>query len=294
MQASIHLKEKDFKKLLLKHFFPEFNSDDNPISIDEKEFDKTLRLFMYEAKKLSPETRSINISNQKLANKVINKVTDDKTDIHKLASIIYYVRKQLKHKGIKPIEQNSNDWAPLKKLVTVVNQFCSDFDLEKKEGYTQYIKLGLSRITSYRGYIVKLYDMSEVISNQYQSEIDISNDVNKKLTRKLHDLYFDNIYKITGLPDDYLNNPLKYFTFVQLSKMVKDLNVSPEDFIESQFRGLDWANTYPEPSQLISENAIKRLNKFMFDKKSKDKGVVKSNSKLKETLNRIKNGNYRN
>jgi hypothetical protein len=292
-QASIHIKEDDFKKLLIKHFFPNYD-DKSPISIDHIEFDKTIRLFMYEAKKLSPDSRRITITNQKLANKVINKVVDNKTDIHKLSSIIYYVRKQLKHKGIKPLDQNSNEWASLKKLVIVINQFCVDFDIDKKIGYTEYIKIGLSKISSFRGYITKLYDMSESISNEYQAIKDIEDDENKKLTRKLHDLYFDNIYKITGLPDDYLKNPTKYSIFTQLSKMVKDLNITPEDFIESQFRGLDWANTYPEPSQLISENSIKRLNKFMFNKNNKKKVVVNSNNKLKETLNNIKNGNYRN
>jgi hypothetical protein len=180
-QASIHITEEYLKELIKKHMLTEALVD----IIDEKSFNESIRNLMYDAKKKSLESRNYIINTKKLEKKVTSKTIDDKTDISLLAHIIFTVRQSFKHRGIKPIDNNSHDWVSLKKLVPVVNNFCNEFgfiDKKKREGYIEYIKTGLLKITSYRGYIIKLYDMSEVISNEYQSKVDILNDPNLTIT----------------------------------------------------------------------------------------------------------------
>lgn len=279
-EPSIHITEQNLKVLLREFFDYDDNADDM--------IEDLISHLMVESVKLSLNKRSVYLSNQTFAKKVLSKVTNDKTDINLLSNIIYSVRKSFKHKGIKPIDINSSEWSQLKKLVPIVNEFCNEFSLDKRDGYIEYITLGLSKISSYRGYITKLYDMSETISNERVAKEEISNDVNKKLTREIHDYYVSLIIKNTGISETYIDKPLKYNKFVIVSGLVKKLGISYQDFIDSQFDGLAWANSYPEPEQLITDVATSRLNKFLFNKKNNKNTKVKKDKDLVNILKNIK------
>lgn len=288
-QPSIHITEKNLRSLMREFFDYDDNADDM--------IEDLLTYVMKGAKKLSLEKRSVSLSNQTLAKKVLNKVTNDKTDITLLSQLIFTVRKQLKHRGIKPIDVNSAEWTALKKLTPIVNDFCNDFSLTKREGYIAYIKIGLKRISSFRGYINKLYDMSETISSQFEAEQLISNDDNKKLTRDIHDYYVSIIVKNTGINENYLDKPLKYVKFIEVANLVKELKMDHRIFINAQFEGLAWANSYPEPEQLVSDKYRERLNKYVYSSKGKEqeKQISRVADKtLTNVLNKIKNGKSHN
>jgi hypothetical protein len=248
---------------------------------------------MYESKRYSLEKRSISITTQTLAKKVLNKVTNDKSDITLLSQIIFSVRQSLKHRGIKPIDNNSAEWVALKKLTPLVNDFCNDFQLSKREGYIAYTRMGLKRITSFRGYINKLYDMSETLSLQYEAEQVIQNDENKNLTKEIHDYYVSLIVKSTGIQENYIDKPLKYTKFVEVSILVKEMKMDYRVFIDAQFEGLAWTSNYPEPEQLVSEKYRERLNKYVYSSKGKEQQkqlLGKADKELTNVLKNIKNG----
>ena len=286
-KAGIHITEDNLRSLIRQYF------GDPEMDAAWEEANSLTDFIMIEGKKLSLEKRSINITNQTVAKKVLNKVTNDKTDIMLLSNLIFSTRKQLKHKGIKPIDNNSSDWTSLKKLTPVVNNFCNDFELSKREGYIAYVKIGLTRITSFRGYLNKLYDMSETISIQYEAEMVIQSDVNKTLTRDIHDYYISIIIKRTGVTESYADKPNKYIKFVEVAQLVKDNNLDYKIFIDAQFEGLDWTGNYPEPEQLASDKCMERLNKYMYSSKGKEMTKKLSNipdNKLTNILKNIRNG----
>lgn len=286
-KPGIHITEDNLRSLIRQYF------GDPEIDAAWEEANNLTDFLMIGAKKLSLEKRSINITNQTVANKVMNKVTNDKTDIMLLSNLIFSTRKQLKHKGIKPIDNNSPDWTSLKKLTPIVNNFCNDFNVGKREGYIAYTKIGLTRITSFRGYLSKLYDMSETISIQYEAEMVITSDVNKSLTRKIHDYYISIIIKRTGVSESYVDKPNKYIKFVEVAKIIESNNLDYQIFIDAQFEGLDWTGNYPEPEQLASDKCMERLNKFMYSSKGKEMAKKLSNipdNKLTNVLKNIRNG----
>lgn len=286
---SIHIREDHLKKFLMEYYDYADNIED--------EVNEMVDHIMSRGSKVALEGRTVKITNQNIAKKVFNKITNDKTDITLLSQIIYSVRKQLKHKGIKPINNNSTEWTQLKRLTKIVNEYCSDFELEKREGYIEYVKAGLSKIKSYRGYITKLYDMSESISNerdanQYQSEDD-----NKTLTRKIYEHYREKVIKVTGINPQYDSVPIKYNNFIEVRKAVEKLKVTYVDYIDAQFDQLEWTGSYPEPEQLVNDKAIDRLNKYLYLQKKKPdtKKEKESDGKLVNVLNKLKkNGKNRN
>jgi len=286
-QPSIHITENNLRSLVRQYF----GDPEQDYRWDEA---NTLVDFIMEnSVKLSLEKRSLFVDTKKIAERATKKLVNDKTDIMLLSNLIFSVRKQLRHKGIKPIDNNSTEWVSLKKLSPLINNFCNDFNLPKREGYLVYIRIGLSRISSFRGYINKLYDMSETISNQYEAEKIISDDPNKILTQKLHDYYISLIVKRTGINENYLDKPNKYVNFVKVANIIESQSLNYRVFIEAQFEGLDWTGNYPEPEQLASDKCIERLNKYMYSSKGKEqlaKESGKADSKLTNVLNKIKNG----
>jgi hypothetical protein len=285
-EPSIHITESVLLRLIRE--FYDFDDLTEEHAMEMRDY------IMSRAYKYSLESRQIQITNQKIADKVLNKVVDDKTDISLLSTLIYSIRKDLKHRGIKPINNNSAEWTQLKKLTNVVNEFCNEFELSKREGYITYIRNGLKKISSYRGYITKLYDMSESLSNEYQASIEIKEDKNSKLTYTLHNYYIGKIAIKTGMKESFLNNPLDYVIFVRLSEKLVEMKVKPEQYIDAQFEGLGWTGNYPEPSQLLSDKAIGRLNKYLYNqKKDNPEDKPKKDMNLVETLKNIKHGKNR-
>ena len=285
-EPSIHVTESILLRLIRE--FYDFDDLTEEHALEMRDY------IMSRAHNYSLESRQIQITNQKIADKVLNKVVDDKTDISLLSTLIYSIRKDLKHRGIKPINNNSAEWTQLKKLTKVVNEFCNEFELGKREGYITYIRNGLKKISSYRGYITKLYDMSESLSNEYQATLEISNDKNARLTQTLHNYYIGKIAIKTGMKESFLSNPLEYVIFVRLSEKLVEMKVKPEQYIDAQFEGLGWTGNYPEPSQLLSEKAIGRLNKYLYNqKKDNTEDKPKKDRDLIETLKNIKHGKNR-
>lgn len=280
-EPSIHITETNLRKILREFYDYEDSADDM--------IEDLVPFLMNKAYKLSLEKRSLIITNQTVANKVYNKVTNDKTDISLLANIIYSVRRKLKHKGIKPIDNTSPEWVQLKKLTPLINEYCESFNLSKREGYIDYTTRGLSKISSFRGYITKLYDMTESISLEREAWEYIENDTEPKLTKFIYDYYIQKINTVTGIPINLLDNPLKYSKFVEVRELLTSKKIKPEEYIDSQFEQLKWTSNYPEPEQLINDKSWERYNKYMYNKTSHKLGDIKEGKKNNDLVDVLKN-----
>lgn len=248
-KPSIHIDIDTFKSLLEDFGKVDINN------LDE---------FFIKARRYSLDNRSITISNEKLK-KDVNKILQaSKGDATLMADIIYSVRIKLKHRGVKKINQDNRDWAQVKELANLANQFCKDFELGTREGFIKYVEIGLSKINSFRSYLSKLISMYETICQEYEARLNVDNDENKYGTLQLHDLFVSRIAERTGLYESFRDKPEKMLAFYRARVLCDSLGVDYETFIDSQFESLDWCNGIPNPESLYTDKAKERLNKYLY------------------------------
>lgn len=278
---SIHITESELANILSKIW-------EAPPFVEkgwEKEMAKKIvRL----AKGKALNSRSITLSSE-LVEKKINKQLRAKTgDTKLMAEIIYLIRYRKGHRGIAKIKEGSAEYTKLKGLVEVAIQFCNDFGLDKKQGFTKYLEIGFKRISSSLNYIVKLINMSETISEIYQAEEIINNDTNKAETEKIVEYYTTRILNETGMLSPLIYQDTKKFVkFVEVRELTDKLDVPYKIYIDAQFHGLEWTDSYPEPNQLVGDKAIERLNKYMFENKLKVNKKVKKVNDISSKLKRL-------
>lgn len=246
---------------------------------------------LYESRGISCNVRSIKITNERLERKATQIIVSSKTDSYLLSDLIFAMRKKKKHKGIRKITEGDREWAQLKKLASICIDFCNDFQLEKRAGFIAYLEIAFSKITSTRQYLTKFINMAETIAQEYEYVQEIISDDNPQETREIHDLYVEIISKRTGIPEPYDKQPDKYVFFKRVREVTDELDIPYHIYIEAQFEGLAWAESFPGPHQLVGDKAIERLNKYMYNKKIKrsDKNSKKQQS-LEDVLKKLKNG----
>lgn len=246
---------------------------------------------LYESRGVSCNNRSIKITSERIEKKAKQLLRAGKKDTYLLADLIYNLRKKKRHKGIRKINEEDREWGQLKKLASVCIDFCNDFELERRKGFLIYLELAFPKITSTRQYISKFINMSESIAQEYEFIQEIQSDTNPTETREIHDLYVSTIARRTGIPEPYDKMPDKYVYFKRVRELTDEMDIPYDIYIEAQFEGLAWADSFPGPSQLVGDKAIERLNKYMYNRKLR-RGARKENKKqsLGDVLNRIKNG----
>lgn len=281
-QPSIHITEDILTELIRQYI--EVYDDVDPADL--------AGYIALHGKPFSLDKRNITTTTQKAAKEVDRKASNNKMGYLELANLILLVRRSMKHKGVKIIDMNSPEYLALKRLTPIIIQFAEDFEMDFKPAATIYLKLGLSKLSSFRNYVGKLCDMSESLSIEYEAKTMIDSDPYKKETLRIHDIYVGTINVMTGMSDGYTENYGKYISFMRVRELCDKYKILPETYITAQFEGLAWTDNFPEPNQLVSEKAIERLNKYLYTKKIKinkdDK--TKPDKGLSSILNKIKNG----
>ena len=143
-KPSIHITEDKLRGILCKLLPQVYN-----------QYEDLAQDILIEARKISCDNRIISITNQKLERDTKRILKSNKGDTNLMGTILFSVRKQMKHKAIQRIKEGSNDWKKLKELSQVCLDFCNDFGLEKREGFIMYTKLGMSKISSPRNLMDK-------------------------------------------------------------------------------------------------------------------------------------------
>lgn len=220
--------------------------------------------FFVIAKRYSLNNRSVTISNDKLKKEVTKVLQSTPGDASLMADIIYATRIKLKHRGVKRIGPDDRDWAQVKSLANVANQFCSEFELDTREGFIKYVEIGLSKIQSFRAYIAKLTNMYETICREYEAREKMNQDDNKSGTLELHDLFVNRIADRTSIYESFKDKPDKMLYFYLARVMCDELGVDYETFIDAQFASLEWCNGLPNPESLCTDRAKERLNKYLY------------------------------
>lgn len=256
---SIHISKKTFDKI----------AKDMGLEIDSDEF------FIL-ARKYSLDHRTVSISNQKIERDIKKRTLANKGDTDMLADVIYSVRISMKHRGVRKINMQSRDWLQLKQLTGLVNDFCEEFNLEKRKGYIEYVQLGIKKIQSMSNLVTKLINMYETISKTYSALDELNNWRDMDSIINIHNYYVNTVADKTGIMDSYTNKPDKMVIFKRIADQCLELSVNYEDYIDAQFKALDWANDYPSVEALVGDKAIERLNKFLYKKPTKISRTIKA------------------
>ncbi|MCM1438819.1 MAG: cysteine/serine-rich nuclear protein [Roseburia sp.] len=264
---SIHITKTQFRKLLQDFGIKRFPTDK----------------FFLAAKQKAATARIVAVTNQRNIKKFNNIALAAPGDANLAASILYAVRIQLKHRGVKKIdESDKRQWPQIKQLAEACNIFCQDFGLETREGYIQYIKIGFNRMgRTLRNFLPRLVSMSQNISDDYKAQKDLLQDDNIEATAEVHDYYASVIAERTGLKVDYKDQPEVYIYFKALRDFCEKNNISYENWIDAQFDALEWCNSMPEPSRLLGDKPYQYYVKFMYKHKSP---VSTSTPKVKGSL----------
>ena len=222
-------------------------------------------IFAY-AQRKAINTRSILVKNQVDTKKVNNILLADKGDAQMVADIIYATRIKLKHKGVRKINQgNLREWTNCKKLAEICNTFCQDFELPTREGFIKYIELGIKKMPDARALTTRLIGLQDSITEEFSAikEIQELSPKDKQTISQIQDFYVRQIADRTGIYEP-IKDPGKFTHFIRLYDFLNKKGWNYKEYIIAQFEGLAWCNGIPELSQLTSEKAISRYNKYLY------------------------------
>lgn len=262
----------------------------------KRNWNKVAQEIASKAKGKTLNTRSVIVSNDKLERKIKTMVKASASDTDLLANLIYHVRRsKTKLFTSKKIDKDSRDYIHLKELTQICLDFCNTFELEKRKGFIKYLELAIPKITSSMNYTQKLVNMAEKIYQLQEANNQIEQDENSVETRKIHDAYVSLIAKKTGLVGNKDKDPITYVKFIEVRRLTDELDIPIDLYLEAQFHGLSWTDSFPEPNQLVGDNAISRLNKYLYENKIKTSSHKNSQDDLKDALLKLKakNGNNR-
>ena len=248
-EPSIHITLSDFKEIA-----------------KELGIDDVANEFFRMARKRAINSRSILVSNNKINKQVNNVLLANQGDAQMVADIIYATRIKLKHKGVRKINQgNLREWNNCKKLAEICNTFCQDFELPTREGFIKYIELGIKKMPDARGLTTRLIGLQDSITEEFSAikEIQELSPKDKQTITQIQDFYVRQIADRTGIYEP-IKDPGKFTHFIRLYDFLNKKGWNYKEYIIAQFEGLAWCNGIPELSQLTSEKAISRYNKYLY------------------------------
>jgi hypothetical protein len=253
---SIHITLPDFEKAL-KTCFPK----KGPIDWDYKSMAEDI---MRECKKSSSLSRHGLAANKKTKERILKSPPIKKGDTDSFLQMLYLVRRNMKHRAIKIIQQGTGEYSQLKLATKHANDFCTIYELPTREGFREFIEIALKKAGNYRPNIFNTY--YETIAKIYEAKLIVRDDPNRAMTEEAYKAYTHKIASKTGSTPDWKNEPEIYATFVEVAKICKELRVKPQIYIEAQFYALEWKNGLPEINQLTTQTARQRYSKFLFEK----------------------------
>lgn len=259
---SIHIREQDLACVLYE-------------VLKRNDTDIIARKVLEKAKSFSIPSRSISVTNDKLDKKVNKLKLAGRSDTAIFAQLLLLLRRKLKHRGITLIQPGDADWLNLKEGCKLATDFCNEFQIQIKEGYKEYISIGLSMMKNFS--IFKFKNLHSAICNIYEARLEIESDKYPEQTKKAHDLYLAMISEKVGYSQGYENVPEKYKYFIYVVDICRKFGITLREYLKSQFSAFDWRNGIPDPMQLSGDKAIERLQRYAYENQihlGQKKGII--------------------
>lgn len=268
-EPSIHVRESHLKLVLQELLADKL--------VDGIDIEKLAMTISERVLKYSATSRAMVITSDRLERKAKSILKAAKGDAYLMAKIIHAIRISMKHRGVQMYNQDSREWGMVKEITSNAIDFANEFGLSKKEGFTEYIKIAVSKMQRFS--IQKVPRMYESIMANYEATTLIREDDKPKITKSIHDGYIQKIARKVGFVEKYDNNPEKYVCFYKARLIADEIGVSYRDYIEAQFEGFSYRDGIPDPVQLLGDGAKKRLMKYLYENN------IKVNPTQKKTPN---------
>lgn len=239
---------------------------------------------MEKAKTHSCSSRSVYASNKKIFDKTEKIKLAGRSQTGVFAQILLMQRRKLHHRGLQLITPTSPDWINLKDTCRMATEFSNEFGLPIKDGYNEYLKIGIGMMKNFG--FNKFKSMHSSICQVFESKQEIDSDPTPNQTTMLYELYLRKVNQKLGWEsNDYKDNPIKYACFVKAKKDASKLKIDPKVFVDAQFAFFEWGDKtiMPDPFQLHGEKAIERVRKYCYENN------ITTAAKPKLNLNKIKN-----
>lgn len=259
-EASIHIKESDLI-LVLKEVMPKYN-----FYASDKRYIEIAKKLVVTAKTKSISSRSIYASNRKLEEKGNKIKLAGRSETGVFAQLLLLKRRKMHHKGLQLIEPSSPDWVNLKETCKLATEFCNEFGINIKTGYTEYLDIGMSLMKNFS--IFKFKNLHSVICKHFESTQEIREDKTPNRTTMLYDLYLKKVSQKLGWEaNDYKDNPDKYVCFVRAKELADKFKIRLDHYIEAQFFAMEWGDRtmIPDPHQLYGDKSIERVRKYCYE-----------------------------
>lgn len=235
------------------------NNEDSPVNYDWAKFCDEL---FKRAKNINCSNRGIHITNDKSQRNAEKILVNDSQTTLMFQSAFIKVRRSLKHVGVRAVKPGEKDWGLMKTIASNALVFASDFQLKPEEAYIIYSKIALNRLKKFN--ISHIPNLHSNICDHYLAELELMKDPYEALSYKAYQEYRKLIIEKVGLSTDYFEDPTTYREFTKVPPIVKRLGGKIQDYILSQFDGLAWTGSYPEPSQLSGPKAEQRYLKYCY------------------------------
>lgn len=218
------------------------------------------------ARTKSISSRSIISSNKKMEEKTAKIKLAGRSDTGVFAQLLLLIRRKYHHKGLQLIEPGMPDWVNLKETCKLATEFAREFGLTLKQGYTEYLNIGMGMMKNFSLY--KFKSMHSVICNVFECTLEIQRDKTPSHTTMLYELYLRKVNQKLGWENnDYKDNPTKYVCFVRAKELAWKFKIRIEDYINAQFFAMEWGERtmIPDPHQLYGDKAVERVRKYCYE-----------------------------
>lgn len=215
-------------------------------------------------KQYSLTHRSISISNDKLLRQSKKITSSQISNANLMAELLLLSRQKAQHVGIVRVAPGSAGWAEIKDLTNLADQFIQEFNLEVRNGYLTYLKIGMGKMQKFS--MGKLKSLHSAICQEYEAIEKINQDKTPSETLQAYEMYRDIVSSKTGIPNiGYDKIPEKYCVFIEVKNEAKKLGLALGKYIQAQFDGLSFRDQIPDPLQLIGEKATIRVQRYCYE-----------------------------
>jgi hypothetical protein len=252
-EPSLHIKRTDLKKIIAAFF------ESNEIGIHPSllvnhllssgvNYRITNRNILDTPKKFRKRTESLKLASQQ--------------DVAYFIKIVKTIsHRDNRFRGLGLFLDGTKEYTLARECTALCNQFCETFKLGKKDGYKEYIRIGMQLMNSFS--LSALIGKARFINLRYEAEQIIEDDEHPKSTKFAYKYYVDFIYEKTGNIINYVDEPDKYRYFVDIVDTADRLGLAPVSYVKAQFEALEWRGGIPEPQQMVGSRAENKVIKWM-------------------------------
>ncbi len=165
---------------------------------------------------------------------------------------------------VRLITKDNKDYILLKEVAKIAHEFSEHFDIQpRKDGYLEFIKLGLAMMPKYGLNKFKYYQNK--IFDSFDNQLQVVTDTNRQATLEFYNIWQAKMVEYSGL-EDFVDIEYQYDKFIHilLGRQASDVvQADYELWIVAQFEGLAFLSAIPELSQFYGDGALNRYERHL-------------------------------